>query len=67
MEQRFTIEGMHCKGCAAKVNQALAPLGDEVSVTLDPPEAVIEGADAVSVEEVQAALSRVGNYTARAA
>jgi copper chaperone CopZ len=66
MEQRFTIEGMHCQGCVTRARQALAPLGDEVTVTLDPPEAVIEGADAVSLEQVQAALSRVGSYTARA-
>lgn len=67
MEQRFAIEGMHCKGCAAKVKQALAALGDEVSVSLDPPEAVIEGSDAVSLEQVQTAISQVGSYTARAA
>jgi copper chaperone CopZ len=67
MEQRFRIDGMHCQGCVTRARQALAPLGDEVTVTLDPPEAVIEGADAVTLEEVQAALARVGSYTARAA
>jgi copper chaperone CopZ len=67
MEQRFTIDGMHCQGCVTRARQALAPLGDEVTVTLDPPEAVIEGPDAVTLEEVQASLARVGSYTARTA
>jgi copper chaperone CopZ len=67
MEQRFMIDGMHCQGCVTRARQALAPLGDGVTVTLDPPEAVIEGPDAVTLEEVQAALARVGSYTARAA
>ena len=61
MEQKFQIEGMHCNGCVARVTKALTPLADEVSVTLDPPRITIDG-DPVSLDEVRAAVAKVGDY-----
>jgi copper chaperone CopZ len=62
MEQHFTIEGMHCSGCVARVTKALQPIADRVTVTLDPPCAVLENADAVSLDKVKAALRSAGDY-----
>lgn len=66
MEQSFEITGMHCNGCVARVSKALAPLADEVSVTLEPPHAVFETPDPLTAEEVQTALKPIGDYTVRA-
>lgn len=66
MEQTFEISGLHCNGCVARVTKALAPLADEVTVTLEPPRVVIEVPDALSLEEVQAAVARAGDYQVRA-
>ena len=66
MEQSFEITGMHCNGCLARVSKALAPLADEVSVTLEPPRAVLETPEPLALEDVQAALKAVGDYSVRA-
>lgn len=66
MEQSFEITGMHCMGCVARVSKALSPLADEVSVTLEPPRAVFETPDPLTVEDIQAVLKTIGDYTARA-
>lgn len=67
MEQTFRITGLHCMGCVARVQKALEPLADEVSVTLEPPQAVIEAPDPLSLEEVQAAVAKAGDYRVEAA
>lgn len=64
MNQVFVISGMHCNGCAARVAKALRPLADEVTVTLDPPHALIDGPAALALETVQAALAKAGDYLA---
>ncbi len=66
MQQSFHITGMHCNGCVNRVTRALAPLADEVTVTLDPPRATLEAPTAVSLEQVRAALSKIGDYQASA-
>lgn len=66
MQQSFQITGMHCNGCVNRVTKALAPLADEVTVTLDPPRAVLEAPAAVSVDAVRAALAKIGDYQASA-
>lgn len=66
MQQSFEITGMHCGGCVNRVTKALQPLADEVSVTLDPPRAVLESADAISLDAVRAALAKIGDYRANA-
>lgn len=64
MQQSFQITGMHCNGCVNRVTKALQPLADEVTVTLDPPRAVLEAPSAVSLDAVRAALARIGGYQA---
>jgi copper chaperone CopZ len=64
MEQLFRIEGMHCAGCANRVAKALAPLAEQVDVTLDPPQAQLQAAAPVSLQAVQAALQKIGDYRA---
>jgi Cu+-exporting ATPase len=64
MQQTFRIEGMHCGGCVARVTRALKSVADAAVVTLDPPQATLESAEPLSISEVQAAVSRAGNYTA---
>ncbi len=64
MQQSFQITGMHCNGCVNRVAKALAPLADEVSVTLDPPRATLEAPSAVPLDAVRAALAKIGDYQA---
>ena len=64
MAQEFEIIGMHCGGCVNRVARALRALDPEVSVTLEPPRARFSGAAPVSLQDVNAALSRIGEYRA---
>ena len=67
MQQVFRIEGMHCGGCVGRVSKALAPLAEQVHVTLDPPQAQLQVAAPLSLQAVQSALKEAGDYTASAA
>ena len=62
MDQSFTISGMHCGACVGKITAALKPFAGDVLVTLNPPQAVLRGAKAVTTEALQAAVSKVGVY-----
>lgn len=62
MQQIFTVDGMHCGGCVARVTRALEPIVDAVEVTLDPPRITLEVADALTLDEVQSAVSKAGRY-----
>ena len=62
MQQEFRIEGMHCNGCVARVTKALQAIADDVQVTLEPPRATLETADELSLDEVQAAVKKAGDY-----
>jgi copper chaperone CopZ len=64
MQQSFQIAGMHCNGCVNRVTKALQPLADEVTVTLDPPRAVLKAPEAIPIETVRAALAKIGDYQA---
>ena len=63
MQQEFRIEGMHCNGCVARVTKALQSIADDVQVTLDPPRATLETADPLSLDEVEAAVKKAGDYS----
>ena len=65
MEQLFEITGMHCGGCVKRVTRALEPLADAVSVTLEPPRAVLQVDAPLASETVQAALTAIGDFQAR--
>ena len=62
MQQVFRVEGMRCDGCVEQVRRALAPLAEQVHVTLEPPQAVLRGAAPVPLQAVQQALQAAGKY-----
>jgi copper chaperone CopZ len=62
MEQTFTISGMHCGGCVARVTRALKTVAQDATVTLDPPRAVLTVAAPLTLEAVRAAVAKVGDY-----
>ena len=64
MAQEFEISGMHCGGCVNRVARALRALDAGVAVTLEPPRARFSDAAQVSVDAVNAALAKSGDYRA---
>jgi copper chaperone CopZ len=62
MKKIYRIKGLHCGSCVKKVTAALEALGARACVTLDPPQAVIEGDVANDVDALNAALARTGAY-----
>ncbi len=62
MKKRYKVEGMTCGHCRMHVEKALNGIeGVSATVTLDPPEAVIEfSGDEKPLEELQAALAEDG-------
>lgn len=63
MRQTFSITGMHCGSCVAKLTKALEPLADTVHVTLVPPAATLTSSQPVPLATLNAAVSAVGTYT----
>jgi copper chaperone len=63
MDFTFTIAGMHCGGCVARVKKALQPLADEVEVTLAPPQARLVADAPPDLAAVRAAVAGAGGYT----
>ena len=66
--QHFSISGMSCQSCVAKVKGRLLkmPSVSEVSVTLTPPVAQLMAEDVFSAESINAWLSPLGNYQLQA-
>ncbi len=58
----YTISGMTCDGCRAKVERTLKALAPEAMVTLDPPRAILS--NSISLSAVNDALKAVGKYAA---
>lgn len=63
-QQTYSISGMHCGACVKRLESVLAPLADRVTVTLKPPQAVLEGTKPIPFEQVKQAVESAGNYTA---
>jgi copper chaperone CopZ len=65
MKQKFKINGMSCGSCRQTVEKALQETAGVTSaqVNLNPPEAIIEKADSVTLDQLNAALSKAGNYS----
>ncbi|MGV8946291.1 MAG: heavy-metal-associated domain-containing protein [Lutibacter sp.] len=65
MKQKFKINGMSCGSCRQTVEKALQEVEGvtSVQVSMSPPEAIIEKADSVSIKQLNAALSKAGNYS----
>jgi len=55
-EQRYSIKGMTCQGCVSRVSVALTPFAGAVSVTLQPPQAILTDPTG-DFKDLQAALS----------
>jgi len=65
MKQTFNINGMSCGSCKQTVEKTLQGVNGvtSVQVSLNPPEAIIEKADSVSLDQLNSALSKAGNYS----
>jgi len=63
MNQKYQISGMTCNGCRTNVEDKLNEIpGVKATVTLDPPEVIIDSEDRVDVDECNKALSEIGDY-----
>ena len=64
MEQQVAIKGMTCGGCVKTVEKALSQIEGvkAVSVSLSPPQAVIQADSAITTAQLQSELSKAGNY-----
>lgn len=60
----YEISGMHCNRCIEKVKTALVAIDGVVSasVTLSPPEAIVEMTRHISTESLNKSLGAVGEY-----
>lgn len=64
MTHTYYIQGMSCDGCRSKVEKALNGIeGIKASVSLEPPQAIIDMQKHIPLEQLQAALSTLGQYT----
>lgn len=58
----YNVSGMTCGGCVNRVKTVLQTFGQEVTVTLTPPQAIISQPTA-DITELNQALNTVGHYT----
>lgn len=64
MEQAYTLAGMHCSACVGRITTALQPFADRVSVSLNPPRAVLSNPNTnATPAAIQAAVMQAGAYT----
>jgi copper chaperone CopZ len=65
-EHIFMLSGLHCGNCVRKIEQALQPFAQEVSVSLDPMQARLRGLHPhTSLAAMQAAVAGLGQYHLR--
>lgn len=57
----YTISGLTCNNCVARVQAALTPFADKVEVTLNPPQVKLTG-QKVAVAALNDTLSKIGKY-----
>lgn len=57
----YQIDGMHCGGCVAKVQKFLSSFASKVSVTLTPPQVVLEHCT-LSLADLNTKLATLGDY-----
>ena len=65
MKQQIAIKGMTCGGCTNTVEKALSHIDGVtgVTVSLVPPQAIIQTENVIGTERLKAALSKAGNYS----
>jgi copper chaperone CopZ len=61
----FALSGLHCNACVVRVTRALAPLAEEVEVTLNPQQVVLKNTSA-SFNDLQSAVMAAGKYELKA-
>lgn len=64
MTQVFAIEGMHCGGCAARAQKAVAALAPGAVVTLEPPRLTLPDGVSLDPAAINAALAKMGEWKA---
>lgn len=62
MKFTYKIEGMHCSSCIEKIHAALSNHAQIKSITFDPPQLEIESKKEPLLDELNKALSAIGNY-----
>ena len=62
MTRVFAISGMHCGGCAARVQQAATALAPGATVTLEPPRLTLPDGANLDAEAINQALAKLGDY-----
>lgn len=62
MKNIYQVQGMHCQDCINKITLALQPFASNISVTLYPPQATLEGPSIPSFDRLTEAVAKVGNY-----
>lgn len=65
MTHTYNITGMTCNGCVSKVKSELLKLGaiTEANVQLPSPQATISMQKHISLDQLQKAINKAGNYT----
>lgn len=65
MKQTYKIYGMSCGSCKQTVEKSLQGVAGvtSVQVSLNPPEAIIEKSNSVTLNQLKEALSKAGNYS----
>ena len=63
MDQTYIVSGMHCGACVDRLTAALAPFAERVTVTLNPPQAVLTNPSERDLAKLNAAVSKAGSYT----
>lgn len=65
MIHTYKVKGMTCNKCVSKVQKTLSEIDgiENVSVTLNPPTAVVSMKHHISSEDMNSALEKVGNYS----
>lgn len=65
MTRVFEISGMHCGGCASRVQRAAVALAPGATVTLDPPRLTLPEGVSLDAEAINKALAEFGDYRAK--
>lgn len=65
MTQVFAISGMHCGGCASRVQEAATALAPGAKVTFDPPQLTLPDGVTLDAEAINRALAQLGDYRAQ--
>lgn len=65
MKKEYELQGMSCSGCVSNVKRALLQMPDvtEVEVQLNPQSTIITMNKTISVDELQAQLTKAGHYS----